>query len=375
MNPIGFFKKRQDGIIAFLKELVLRESPSSDKKAVDACSRYFKEALKEFPLKTRRIIQKHIGDLYHFELSGTARPSPPPILILTHIDTVWPVGKLQDMPFRVEGDKIYGPGVLDMKSGLTMAFSVFQAMFEQNLRPRRTIRLLVNSAEETGDRQAHAVIREESKRAGYVLCLEPAVPGGALKVRRKGRLVIRLKTAGREAHAGSPEKGVNAIEELVLQLERILKLRTGGISVSPGIIGGGEKTNVVPGKAWALLDIRFWESRQERDILEFFQNLSPAHKEAGVFFSVESSTPPMEFTPLSRRLFEKAENIASGLGISLIPGETGGGSDASIASALGIPAIDGLGPDGEGIHAVNEHVLLPSLIERTALLLRLLLEL
>lgn len=262
-----------------------------------------------------------------------------------------------------------------MKAGLTMAFCALQAICENNLQPKRTIRLIVNSAEEIGNTDAHTFIREQSKQGGMVLCLEPAIPGGALKVKRKGRLVVKLWTTGRAAHAGSPEKGINAIQELLVQLMRVKKLETGGITVTPGLIGGGEKPNVIPEKAWAVLDIRFWGSEDDKNIRIFLKKLTPHNRKADISFCLESSTPPMEFTPSSRRLFKKIQHIASDLGLSLEPGETGGGSDASIASSLNIPTIDGLGPDGNGIHAQNEHVILTSLIERTALLFKLLLNL
>jgi glutamate carboxypeptidase len=201
-----------------------------------------------------------------------------------------------------------------------------------------------------------------------VLCLEPALPGGALKVQRKGRLVLRLETSGRSAHAGHPENGVNAIDELMVQVKKLSALRSKEVSMNIGLIGGGEKANVVADKAWAVLDWRFWTTAQREKILASAKGLAPAARGARIKSIQESQTPPMEKTAASTRLLEAARTIAADLGQTLSAGKTGGGSDASLAAGLGRPTLDGLGPDGDGIHADHEHILLPSLISRAALL-------
>jgi glutamate carboxypeptidase len=294
------------------------------------------------------------------------------ILVLTHIDTVWPVGKIARMPFYISGEKVFGPGVLDMKAGIVMAVSALTAINKLNIKPQSKIVFFVNSAEETGNEAAHDWIRKLAKKSSAVLCLEPAMPGGALKVERKGRIVVRLEAKGKAAHGGSPEKGVSAVEELVAQLARLKKIRVKETTANIGLIGGGEKANVVPEAAWAVLDIRFWNNQDRERIMAYFRELEPAVPGAKLKFSVESLTPPMEKTKASAELYERARQIASSLDISLREGRTGGGSDASIASGVGIPALDGLGPDGDGIHAEHEHLKLASLLERTAFLTELL---
>ena len=191
---------------------------------------------------------------------------------------------------------------------------------------------------------------------------------------RKGRLVVQLEVSGKAAHAGTPDKGINAIEELMDQLRVLKKLRrTKGATMSIGLISGGEKANIVAEKASATLDMRFWTNANKQKILDAFKQLGPVVPGAKIRFSIESSTPPMEKNDASLELLSQIRNIAdSTLKMSLEAGKTGGGSDASIASSLGIPTVDGLGPDGEGIHAENEHLLLPSLVQRTALLTELL---
>jgi len=177
---------------------------------------------------------------------------------------------------------------------------------------------------------------------------------------------------GRSAHGGTPEKGVSAVEELVAQIAKFKRLRAGETTVNVGLIGGGEKANVVAESAWATLDVRFWKSADRDRVLKILREAVPTLRGARIKITVESTTPPMEKTKASEKLFLRAQGIAAGLGIALKGGKTGGGSDASIAAGLGVPTLDGLGPDGDGLHAEHEHLLLPSLIERTALLTELL---
>jgi glutamate carboxypeptidase len=183
-----------------------------------------------------------------------------------------------------------------------------------------------------------------------------------------------LEVSGKAAHAGTPDKGINAIEELINQLRVFKKLQKAkGTTLNIGLISGGEKANIVPEKATATLDVRFWTNIQKQKIVDTFKQLEPIFPGAKIRFSIESSTPPMEKTEASSALLSRIRDIAhSTLKMSLEAGKTGGGSDASISSSLGIPTVDGLGPDGEGIHADNEHLLLPSLVRRTALLTELL---
>ena len=366
-----YFKSRQGEMVNLLKELVNLESPSHDKKAVDACSDFIIKEFKKAGAKATRIPQKNIGDLYTVQYPGLkAKSKKEQILVLTHIDTVWPVGKIQNMPFYLSGSKVYGPGVLDMKAGLVMALMAVKTLHELNIEPQKNINVFINSAEETGDKASDEMIKKLSRKSACVLCLEPALPGGALKIQRKGRMVIKLDVSGKAAHAGTPEKGINAIVELMDQLGSLKKLRrTKGTTLNIGLINGGEKANIVAEKAFATLDIRFWTNVHRQKILEAFKQISPSIPGAKVRFSIESSTPPMEKTEASSMLLSRIREIAQDtFKITLEAGKTGGGSDASIASSLGVPTVDGLGPDGEGIHADNEHLLLPSLVLRTALL-------
>jgi len=371
-----YFRSRQGEMIHLLKKMVALESPTQDKKAVDACLDLVAREFKGLGCRVTILPQEEIGDLLCCEYApGRVKDADDEILVLTHIDTVWPVGKLARMPFYISGNKVFGPGVLDMKSGLVMLVFALATLRSLNLRPNKRVTVFVNSAEETGHPAATEVIKRLAKKASLVLCLEPALPGGGLKRERKGRLVVRLEAHGRAAHGGTPEKGVNAIVELVAQLQRLKRIGAGETTINIGLIGGGEKANIVPESAWAVLDIRFWKAVDRERILKTLKEAKTVLRGARLKVSVESTTPPLERTKASDRLFEEARVIGAALGLALKAGKTGGGSDASIAASMGIPTLDGLGPDGDGLHAEHEHLVLSSLIERTALLTRLLTEL
>jgi glutamate carboxypeptidase len=368
-----YFKSRQGEMVNLLKQIVSRESPTSEKKAVDACSAFVASEFRKAGAKVTRVPQRKIGDLHVIEFPASVKPpAGGQVLILTHVDTVWPVGKIDKMPFYISANQAFGPGVLDMKSGIVIVIFALKALHDLRLQPSRKVVVFINSAEEIGSPASEEMISRLARRSKAVFCLEPALPGGALKTQRKGRMVVRLEVKGRAAHAGTPEKGVNAIEELVGQIRRMKRLETDGVTLSVNQIGGGEKANVVAESAWAVADIRFWTIRQRDRILAALRQARPENAGAKFRFQVESQTPPMERTKASARLFQQAKSIGAGLEIALREGKTGGGSDASIASSLGVPTLDGLGPDGDGIHAESEHVLLPSFVERAALLTELL---
>jgi len=307
-----YFKSRQGEMVNLLKELVSLESPSIEKKAVDKCSDFIIKEFKKVGAKATRFPQKKIGDLYTVQYPGLkSKAKKEQILVLTHIDTVWPVGKIRNMPFYLSGSKIYGPGVLDMKAGLVMAFYAIRTLHELNIEPQKNVVVFINSAEEIGDEASYDVIRKLARKSEYVLCLEPSLPGGALKIQRKGRLVIRLEASGKAAHAGTPDKGVNAIEELMDQLRAIKKLRrTKETTLSIGLINGGEKANIVADRASATLDIRFWTNADKQKILDTFKQLGPISPGAKIRFSVENSTPPMEKTEASSAFLSQIREIA-----------------------------------------------------------------
>ncbi|MEW6455139.1 MAG: M20 family metallopeptidase [Acidobacteriota bacterium] len=369
MQQIYYFINKKQEIVDFLREIVTLESPSTDKKAVNRCSAFVVENLKESGAKIKKFKQKKSGDYFLAEIGKGERK----ILVLTHVDTVWRVGKISEMPFKIEKDRIFGPGVFDMKGGITMFVFALKAINELKLKPKSKIMLFINSEEEISSKNSKKYIEKFAKESDYVLCLEPALPGGAVKTRRKGVLTIKIESFGKSVHSGlDPQKGINAIEELLTQLSFINKLREKGVSANIGKIIGGERVNIIPDKAQAFLDIRFWEKEKIKEIENFFDRMKPSVNGAKIHWEKLSFTPPMERTRDSQALFLKAKKIAEILNINLKQGDSGGGSDASFASYLGIPTIDGLGPNGDGAHSENEHIIVSSLIERTALLTELL---
>ena len=183
-----YFRSRQGELIHLLKQIVMLESPTQDKKAVDACVAFAAREFKKVGCKVTVQPQKDVGDLIVAEFApGRVKDADDEILVLTHVDTVWPVGQIAKMPFFVQGNRLYGPGVLDMKAGLVMLLAALRALHGLNVKPQKKITVFVNSAEETGSDAATEMIRKLARRASLVLCLEPALPGGALKLERKGR--------------------------------------------------------------------------------------------------------------------------------------------------------------------------------------------
>ena len=373
MITIDYFQKQKKEILAFLKDIVLLESPSQDKKYTDKCSQFILKKFSNLDITCQRRPQKQIGDLYIMSYpAANNKKGFLPLLVLTHVDTVWPVGKIKDMPIRIKGDKFFGPGALDMKAGIVMTYFALKALSDLRIENKRDILFLINSAEEIGHESATRIIKELSETASLGLCLEPALPGGILKLQRKGRLVLRLTACGKAAHAGSPEKGINAIDELIFQLNNLKTVENDEVTLNIGKIQGGAQINMVPDKADAFIDIRFWNNIQRQTIINQITRLKPTQTGAHIEYHIEKINPPMEKTERSIKLLDKITRIASPLGIKIEAGRTGGSSDGATAADFGLPVIDGLGPDGDGIHAENEHVLIPSLIERTALLTELL---
>ena len=282
-----YFRSRQGEMIHLLKQLVALESPTQDKKAVDACVSFAAREFKKAGCKVTTFPQKDLGDLTVAEFApGRLKDADDEILVLTHIDTVWPVGKIAKMPFYVQGNRIYGPGVLDMKAGIVMVLAALRALHGLNVKPQKRITVFVNSAEETGSAASTELIRKMARKASLVLCLEPALPGGALKLERKGRLVVRMDIHGRSAHGGTPEKGVNAIEELAAQIARFKRLRARETTVNVGLAGGGEKANIVAESAWAVLDIRFWKVADRDRVLKILREAAPSLRGARIKITV-----------------------------------------------------------------------------------------
>ena len=354
-------------ILETLRRIVELESFSADKPSIDALSTYIKDRLEGLDARVQVVPQKGAGD----HLLADWGEGPEQILILCHMDTVWPKGTLAEKPFRVEDGLAYGPGILDMKAGIAIGLHALDAIRSLGLSTQSRVKLLFNSDEEVGSITSRSLIEDEARKSSYVLVLEPAAgSNGALKIGRKGVGMFQLKVTGRAAHAGNePEKGISAVEELahlVLRLHSLTDLEI-GTTVNVGVMTGGTVRNQVAPYAEALVDLRVTSNAEADRVTQEILGLKPSLPGATVDVTGGLNRPPMEKTPGTARLLETARRLAEPLGIELPEAHVGGGSDGQFAAAVGVPVLDGMGGVGEGPHADHEHIIVATLPERVAL--------
>lgn len=364
-------------MLEVLREIVEHESPSRDKPALDRLAGRLARRLLTIGGNVQTIPNPLGGDhlLVRFFPSETARK---PALVLTHFDTVWPVGTLDRQPFRVEGDRAFGPGIYDMKASLVQVEFALKAIRQAGLEPKRPIEVLLTSDEEIGSTTSRTLIEERARQAEHVLVMEPALPDGSLKTARKGVGMYVVEVEGRAAHAGvEPEKGISAILELAYQIPRLHALGDPErqTSVNVGVVAGGTTCNTVAAAATARVDVRVTSPEEEARIEQAILGLQPILPGAKVHVRGGFNRPPMVRTTAVGSLYEKVRAIGRELGLELGEGSTGGGSDGNFTAALGVPTLDGLGVLGAGAHAANEQIVVSSLPERTALLAAVLLQL
>lgn len=365
-------------MLAQLRTLVAIESPSHDKAAVDAASvqvAAWGAALKG-RVKTHRF-KSHGNSLeVRFGPRVPARNCGAPVMLLGHLDTVWPVGTLRAMPFRVGPDRISGPGVLDMKAGVIMMLTAIAMLQERNALTRPLL-MLLHGDEEIGSPASRALTDRLAQQCSAVYVLEPAQgPQGAYKTARKGVGHYRLTVHGVAAHAGIDFiAGHSAIAELARQVETIGKLTdlARGTTLNPGVIGGGSASNVIAAEAWAEIDLRVTNTREAGRIDRALHRLRLHDKACRLELTGGLNRPPMIRSRAAATLFRKAQQYALQIGFPLEQAATGGGSDGNFTAALGIPTLDGMGPVGAGAHASHEHLLRDPWAARTALLAAMLL--
>jgi glutamate carboxypeptidase len=327
--------------------------------------------------RVKRHRQREFGDVLELRF-GPVRSSRKPILLLGHLDTVWAPGTLKSMPWREEGGRIFGPGVLDMKAGVVMALAAVRTLNEAGGRgpvgARRPVTLLLNSDEEVGSPVSRAITERLARECEAVLVLEPA-QGLACKTARKGVGDYRLEVTGVAAHSGVDfERGHSAVLELARLLEKVAAFTDLGIgrTVNPGVIGGGTRANVIAQHAWAEVDVRIARAADAAKVERLFRSLKCEDPACSVKITGGINRPPMERKPGTVELYKQARKLAAELGFELAEASTGGGSDGNFTAALGIPTLDGLGAVGEGAHAAHESIITEHLIPRTALLAALL---
>lgn len=365
-------RSRAKEIVRMLGRFVRCESPSHNKAAVDRFGRMVANEWRRRGAKVRILRQTKRGNHVRAEVwLGSGRPTGQ-ILILGHLDTVYPLGTLTKMPFRVRGGRAFGPGTFDMKAGLALALAAVDGLRATGLRPRKRLVFLWNSDEEIGSDSSRNTIEREARRSDAVLVLEPAAGAdGRLKTARKGIGTAELIVTGRAAHAGlDPGAGVNAVHELALQIVRLKQMNDSrrGISLQATVIAGGTVSNVVPAHARAEVDIRYTHVADAAKLNRKLRGLRPILPGARLEVRGGINRPPLERTPAVVALFRRAQTLMREIGLPLGEAWVGGGSDGNFTAALGVPTLDGLGAIGGGAHSVVEHVVIRSLPERAALL-------
>jgi glutamate carboxypeptidase len=367
-------RRKQKEMIAFLKDLVECESPSNDPKAIRRFCELFSGRISDIA-DCRFIPGGKFGPHLQcdFRLPGDRKKGQ--ILALGHSDTVYSMGTLAKMPFRSTKGRLMGPGVLDMKAGLVFFVSAMRTLRDLNIPVARNVRLQLNSDEEVGSETSRPLTEKEARRSVAVLVLEPGQGiEGKLKTARKGVGDYKVLVKGKSAHAGVDfSAGASAIVELARQIERITTFTDlkRGMTVNPGVISGGTRTNVIAAEALAEVDIRIARMKDAAVLDRKFHSLRPFDKRCSIEVSGGMNRPPMERSAGIVSLFRKAQALALDLDVKLEESSTGGGSDGNFTAGIGTPTLDGLGGVGEGAHSPGEYILIERIADRTALLAKL----
>jgi len=367
---VRYFEKNLPAIVQSIREWVEIESPSDDKAAADRMGALLGQRFAELGGQPKAHRARDYADHLQIDFPGARERKP--VLLLGHFDTVYPLGTLAHMPCHTENGRLYGPGVLDMKSGIGLIFHAIQALQSWHANLPRPITVFLVSDEEVGSSSSRKITEELAKESGAVLVLEPAAgTRGAVKTARKGVGEYTLAVKGIAAHAGlDPAKGHSAIVELARQITAIAKLNDlrSGVTVNPGVIRGGTRTNVIAAEATVEIDARIQKANQARGLDRKLRALKPKDKRCTLTLEGGINRFPMERTTGVAALYAKAKSIAQQIGWKLEEAAVGGGSDGNFTAGIGIPTLDGMGGVGEGAHAVHEHIIISELPRRAALL-------
>jgi glutamate carboxypeptidase len=367
---LEFCRSQSAWVRETVEALVKLESPSDDKAAVDRCGAELTRRLTAIGARVTRSAQTTCGDHVRAEWQPTISGDTAPILLLGHFDTVWPIGTLERMPLHERDGRLHGPGIFDMKAGVAVAMLAMRALREgRGAIPH--VAMLWTTDEEIGSATSRALIEETARASSAVLVLEPSLPGGAAKTSRKGVGEFELTVHGVSAHAGlDPGKGASAVHELAKQVLALEALQDPdrGITINVGVISGGSRTNVIADRASAMIDVRVPTMEDAARLEGAIRSLGATRSSIRLEVTGGIGRPPFERSAAVIRLYEQARQVAAALGGVLREGAAGGGSDGNFTGALGVPTLDGLGPEGDGAHAVHEHVLLDNLSWRGAFL-------
>jgi glutamate carboxypeptidase len=370
---LRYFEAEQDALVRTIRELVEIESPSDNKPAADRMGRFLAERFEAFGGRPRFHPAPDFGNNLQIDFPGTEPDRhKKPVLLLGHFDTVYPLGTLANMPCHVAEGRLHGPGVLDMKSGIALMLYAIEALQSWQSGLPRPVTVFLVSDEEVGSSSSRKITEAMARESAAVLVLEPAAgTRGAVKTARKGVGDYTLTVKGVAAHAGlDPGKGHSAILELARQITAVSKFNDlqRGVSINPGVIRGGTRTNVVAAEATVEIDVRIKESKQAASLDKKFHSLNPFDKHCKLSIDGGINRMPMERTPGVAALYKKAQSIAKQIDWKLEEAAVGGGSDGNFTAGIGIPTLDGMGGVGQGAHAVHEHIVISELPRRALLL-------
>jgi glutamate carboxypeptidase len=365
---LRYFEAKQSQMVETIREFVEIESPSDNKAAADRMGMFLAEKFRTLGGIVRFHHAERYGD--NLQINFPGNNSARPVLLLGHFDTVYPLGTLATMLRGIAADRLHGPGVLDMKSGIALMFYAIEALRSWHVELPRPVTVFLVSDEEVGSRSSRKITEALARESDAVLVLEPGA-GRAVKTARKGVGEYTLKVRGVAAHAGlDPGKGHSAILELAKQVAAVSKLNDlrKGLSVNVGLIQGGTRTNVIAAQATAGIDVRIKSAKQAATMDRRIRSLKTFDKRCQLEITGGINRMPMERTAGVAALYGKAQEIAKEIGWKLEEAAVGGGSDGNFTAGIGIPTLDGMGGVGEGAHAVHEHILISELPGRALLL-------
>jgi glutamate carboxypeptidase len=372
---LSYFEERCAEMVEFTRWLVEQESMSREADATRQIAGRLGETLASTGADVELLDDAHYGSTLRARFGDHRNAeNGKQLLVVGHLDTVWPLGTLAARPFRVEDGRAYGPGIFDMKAGVMIASFSMRALKALSRVTKRPTTLLMTCDEETGSHFSRDIIEDEARRTHAALVLEPPIPGGTIKTGRKGVGEFELIIRGRPAHAGNdPRAGISAITELAHQILAINKLcdYERGTTLNVGVARGGVLSNVIAAEAHAFIDMRFQTVEEGTRIMKAMSGLQPVLEGARLEVIGGINRPPLVRTSETGVLFEQARTLASEIGFELKEGSVGGGSDGNFIAALGVPVLDGLGVDGAGAHAEHEHIIISDIPRRAALLTRL----
>jgi len=366
---LDYFDARLDGMVDAIRGMAEVESPSDDKAACDRMAESLAAKFTALGGKAEIHPAAEFGNNLQIDFPG--RDQVEPVLLLGHFDTVYPLGTLAKMPCHVSDGRLYGPGVLDMKAGIAMMMFAIEALQAWHGELPRPVTVFLVSDEEVGSYSSRAISMGLAKRSAGVLVLEPAAGRGAVKTARKGVGEYRLQVRGVASHAGlDPGKGHSAIVEMARQITAIWRMNDvrRGVSANPGVVRGGTRTNVVAAEATVEIDVRIKKAKDAKMLDRKLHSLKAVDKHCKLHIEGGINRMPMERTEGVAALYKKARAIAAQIGWKLEEAAVGGGSDGNFTAGIGIPTLDGMGGDGQGAHAVHEHIVISELPRRTLLL-------